>query len=301
MKTLLQVKKQIAIKNVGRQMVTMVERAIEIIRANCGNMQAQVKVSYAGENDDCVTVADKLAQEMYLTEIRKRFPAFGIIAEEEELTIPCTHRHLDIYFTIDPLDGTKAFARRQSHGVGTMLALVCNGNIIAVAIGDVNTGEVYAYADENDHCKVDRIRFGVKYTLEPEKKPLAEQYAFLLDHPREQPRIVQDMIGPAPKDGGMFKDFEIGSGSIGLRFARLWKGEVGGIFLTPTFDTPWDLMPVLGITKKLGFKFLKIDGEMLVNYEPEMVRTVTRMPHHLLIIHEKHTPELQQWLRNHKK
>ncbi len=282
------------------QIITMVEKAIEIIRANCGNMQAQVKVSYAGNNDDCVTIADKLAQEMYLEEIRKHFPTFGIIAEEQELTIPCTDKNFDVYFTIDPLDGTKAFARKQSHGVGTMLALISDGNIVAVAIGDVNTGEVYTYANESEHCEVTRLRFGVKYQLEPEKKPLAEQYAFLLDHPREQPEIVRNMILPAPKDGGLFKDFEIGSGSIGLRFARLWKGEVGGIFLTPTFDTPWDLMPVLGITKKLGFKFLKIDGRALVDFEPEMVRTVTRMPHNLLIIHETHTTELHQWMQNQK-
>lgn len=281
-------------------MVAMVEKAIKIIRDSCGDMQAQVKVGYGGEANDCVTVADKRAQEMYLEKIQEHFPTFGIIAEEQELTIPCTNKHFDVYFTIDPLDGTKAFARKQSHGVGTMLALVCDGKIIAVAIGDVNTGEVYYYADDNDRCEVTRLRFGVKYQLEPEKKPLAEQYAFLLDHPREQPEIVRDMILPAPKDGGLFKDFEIGSGSIGLRFARMWKGEVGGIFLTPTFDTPWDLMPVLGISQKLGFKFLRIDGEELIDYEPEMVRKVTRMPCNLLIVHEDHIPELQQWMQKQK-
>ncbi len=288
---------------IHKRMLVMVNKAIKIIRDNCGDVQAEIKLSYAGVNDDCVTIADRLAQEMYLREIKKFFPTFGIIAEEKELTIPCTDPRFNVYFTIDPLDGTKAFARKQSHGVGTMLALVCDEKIVAVAIGDANTGEIYSYANDEDRCIVQRLRFGKAYRLEPiTEKPLTDLYAFLLDHPREQPPVVQKMILPHPKHGGLFKDFEIGSGSIGLRFARLWKGEVGGIFLTPTYETPWDLMPVLGISKKLGFKFLRYENEtgMFIEAEPKLTKKVVEMPHNMLIIHEAHIAELNQWINKNK-
>src|SRR6185503_21353335 len=47
--------------------------------------------------------------------------------------------------TVDPLDGTKAFIRRQSQGVGTMVALVDDGRVQSAYIGDVNTQEIYGF------------------------------------------------------------------------------------------------------------------------------------------------------------
>lgn len=289
--------------DLGPQMVKMAKKAMAIIRANFGNMQAKAKVGYDGKNNDCVTIADHLAQAMYLREIRRHFPTFGVLAEEAELAIPCTDQKYDAYFTVDPLDGTKAFARKQSHGVGTMIALVEGGKIVAVVIGDVNTGEVYWYADTKARGEVIREKFGRDYNLQPATdKKLDKQYAFLLDHPREQPDVMQKMIMPHPNSGGLFKDFEIGSGSIGLRFARLWKGEVGAIFLCPTYDTPWDLMPVVGISQRLGFRFLRLtpaNGKFL-EFKPELVKKITHAPYATLIIHEKHMAELNQWMRKHK-
>ena len=49
------------------------------------------------------------------------------------------------FFTVDPLDGTKAFVRRQSHGVGTMVALVEQGRVVSAYVGDINTQEIYGY------------------------------------------------------------------------------------------------------------------------------------------------------------
>lgn len=290
---------QLPLLSIGQQMALMVEKAIGIIREESHDLVVEDKVGYDNVKWDCVTAGDRRAQEMYLKEIVMHFPTFGVIAEEKELTIPCTDANFDVYFTIDPLDGTKAYARKQSHGVSTMLALVCDGKIVAVTIGDANTGEIYSYADEDARGEVARWRFDKMEKLEPDVvRPLHQQYVLLLDNPRVQPEVVKDMATLFPAEGGLFKDFEIQGGSIGLRFARLWKGEIGGIILSPTHDTPWDLMPVLGISKRLGFKFFGLDPatNTFTEREPELTKVIVKKPFVELIIHETHVPEFKAWL-----
>ena len=56
------------------------------------------------------------------------------------------------YITVDPLDGTKAFIRRQSHGVGTMVAMVEEGQVVSAYVGDVNTQEIYGFPSRLHEC-----------------------------------------------------------------------------------------------------------------------------------------------------
>ena len=130
---------------VGLAMKEMVRRAIKAIREQRFVFDAQQKKSLGSSSDDLVTTADQQAQEIYLRVIRRCFPGFGIIAEEDGLRVPCTLPDRRLYFTVDPLDGTKAFARRQSAGVGTMVALVEEGRVLAAYVGDVMTQEIYGF------------------------------------------------------------------------------------------------------------------------------------------------------------
>ncbi|MDD5318824.1 MAG: hypothetical protein PHF79_03360 [Candidatus Pacebacteria bacterium] len=286
----------------GEAMIGLVTRAIEIIRAECHNITVENKIAYNGVDEDFVTNGDKKAQAMYISEIHRLFPTYGIIAEEKELAIPCTDADHDIYFTVDPLDGTKAYKRQQSHGVGTMLALVRDGKVIASYIGDANTGEIYGYDESLAEGEAKRVRFGRTSLLKPETDmPLPKQYVLLREAPHTFPANIAEIIMPA-KDGGVFKDIEVSGGSIGTFMARLWKGEAGAIILDPGFDTPWDLTPVVGISQKLGFEFYKLgpDGSFK-KHQPELVRKVTAKQYYEIIVHKTLVGEMKQWLAVRKK
>ncbi|MFA6297197.1 MAG: inositol monophosphatase family protein [Candidatus Paceibacterota bacterium] len=274
--------------NIKKIMLDMVNKAIQIIQQECHELTIENKVAYDGVGEDFATNGDKKAQEMYVREIKKHFPGVGMIGEEENLRVPCTIAGHDIFFTLDPLDGTKAYKRKQSHGVGTMIALVEDGKIVAAYVGDANTGEVYGYcavgdgADKDD--EVVRHRFGRKSLLKPNtEEGLKDQYILLRDGPHTFPGIEKK-----------FKNLEVGGGSIGTHVARLWKGEVGAVMLEPNYETPWDLVPVLGITLRLGFKFFKIDPNNgnLEEHIPEIVKEVVRKPYHELVVHSDHIREL---------
>ena len=62
------------------------------------------------------------------------------------------------------------------------------------------------------------------------------------------------------------------------------------------FDTPWDLAPIIGISRRLGFKFYDIVGDTLVPHEPVPVKVITERPYNQLVVHESSVKELEEWL-----
>ena len=117
------------------------------------NNEFTVKGLKEDGSPDKVSRADLLASDMYqklMTEHFVRPFGFGLIGEERKLDIPCLLEGMDIYFVFDPYDGTSALDRKQSHGIGTMCALVVNGIVVAVCIGDVNSQEMYYFRPGSD-------------------------------------------------------------------------------------------------------------------------------------------------------
>jgi fructose-1,6-bisphosphatase/inositol monophosphatase family enzyme len=274
----------------------LVPRAIKIIQDECADLTIIKKVGYDGVKDDLTTNGDMKAQAMYIKELTTLFPNYGIIAEENGVATKSQDSTDDIYFTVDPLDGTKAYERGSSQGVGTMIALCKNANVIAVCIGDANTGDIYSFAGEDKVGDVFHQRFGVTKKLTPKTNiSLLMQYVLLRSMPSKQPALINKMIGEIGNNG-IFKGTEICGGSIGIAFARLWKGEIGAMVLEAGFDTPWDLAPIIGISRRLGFKFYDIVGDTLVPHEPVPVKVITERPYNQLVVHESSVKELEEWL-----
>lgn len=279
--------------SVGTLMKEAVRRAIVAIRAQRFTFEARAKDTLFGDAD-FVTTADHAAQRVLVGLLRAWFPAYGIVAEEDHLRVPCTHPHHDIWFTVDPLDGTRAFMRRQSHGIGTMVSLVCDGEVIGACVGDVMTSEVYAARPDDPH--VHRVsEFGLAERLIVDlDRPLSQQWLLIGDNGRPRSPILVAMVAdPEP----LFSGIETTSGSIGIGIARLWKGEVGGAVFGPfAVGSPWDIYPIVGISRRLGFRFyaLPLEGPAYA-WAPLIDRGGTPIPHEVLVLHESRVDELARW------
>lgn len=280
---------------VGTLMKEAVRRAISIIRAQRFSFEARSKNPFdKRQPEDIVTSADTSAQQVLVSLLRAWFPDYGLVAEEDTLRVACTHDHHQLWFTVDPLDGTRAFMRRQSHGIGTMLSLICDGVVIGACVGDVMTQEVY-YA-RPDGSDVHRIsEFGIAETLAVDpSRELVRQSLLVCDRGRRHSTFLTTMVmGEQPLMWGV----ETASGSIGISFARLWKSEVGAAVFGPYHrGSPWDLYPLIGISKRLGFRFfeLPIDGEPQV-WNPLIDEHGPEVPHEILVVHESRLPELRTW------
>lgn len=279
----------------GFVMKEMVRRAIEAIRAERFAFEVTAKEGHSGLMDDIFTSADKAAQKIYIKMITEALPGYGIVAEEDHLRVE-PHPEIGMYFTVDPLDGTKAFKRRQSHGIGTMIALVRGDEVIAAYVGDVMTREIYGYRPESK--KVHRIsEYGFGETLAmDEGTPLRSQHILLRNRPENHSKLVQRMVAPQ----GLFQDFEIATGSVGVSTARLWKGEVGAVLLKPKFETPWDCAPLNGICHHLGFEMFvpNLAGDRWLDGDWRAFDKTRPMDTEQLIIHRSRVPELMDWLHN---
>lgn len=258
---------------VGRILKETVRRATVVIRNERLIFDSEVKEGYNGKMDDVCTSADRKAQEVYVLAVLECFPDFGIIAEEEIEGANGPGHEQKNYFTIDPLDGTKAYTRRQSHGVGTMVAMVRSGEVVSAYVGDINTEEIYGYRPGSD--KVHRItRLNTAELLDLRLgKLLHETHALLRDPSDTYSPEVRELLK-------RFKGHEVIGSSIGIWMAQLWKGEVAAAFMGPGWETPWDSTPVIGISKKLDCAFLRPDGHGgWEEFDPVPPRKVYRRDH----------------------
>lgn len=269
---------------VGRILKEAVRRAGAVIRAERLTFEQHAKAGYGGAMDDVFTSADIAAQEVYLRTFRECFPGAGVLGEEDALSLAAV-APITAWFTVDPIDGTKAFVRRQSHGITTMVALVDldasgNAEVISAYVGDVNSDEVYGYRPGSS--KVHRItRLDTFETLQvlPEGlPPLSRVHALLRDPAEEYSEPSQKIIAA-------FETHEVMGSSIGGWAARLWKGEVHALLFPASFDTPWDMTPVIGISKKIGFAFLRPEGGVWRAFDWEIPRKVQPREHDVLVIH----------------
>ena len=293
---------------VGIIMRDACRRAMFHARARCFEVEAEVKGVKAGGRTDWVTAADRECQEKVVKILRECFPDFGIIGEEDDLNVPCTLPGEDVHFTVDPIDGTSAYTRHQSHGWGCMIALVRNGVVIAVCIGDANSGELYYYrpGSENTHRLVRRGEHIRDVPLAIDKtRHLDTQPILLRDLPEHHNDLAQLLIrtGPFKKENGATKVLTA-DGSIGLSMARMWKGEVGGCVLKGAKKTPWDDTPVIGMSLRLGFTFLEIIPSLehlgtLAVHIPAPPMFEQPREHQLIVVHSSRVPQLVTWAEAH--
>ena len=91
-----------------------------------------------------------------------------------------------------------------------------------------------------------------------------------------------------------FKNYEVGGSSIGIWLARLWKREISAVIMEPGMETPWDATPIIGISLKLGYAFLrpKAKGCGWEEYQPVISKKVQTRDHDTLIVHRRDLPTL---------
>ncbi len=265
--------------SVGRILKEAVRRAATVIRAERQTFEAHTKQGYGGTMDDVFTSADKAAQEVYLRTFTECFPGCGVIGEEDSLSIAPT-APITAYFTVDPIDGTRAFIRRQSHGISTMVALVDGGEVMSAYIGDVSSNEVYGFRPGSE--RVHRItNLDAFETLAPREvcpARLGDVHGLLRDPPEAYAPQTQALVK-------QFKNYEVMGSSIGTWAARQWKGEVGAVIYARGYDTPWDTTPIIGICRKLGLAWLRPEAGAWVRYEPQLPLKPTMRDHDALVIH----------------
>jgi len=277
--------------SVGFIMKELVWRALMKIRAMRFEFEVHPKQT-PGRDDDVVTSADYASQGVYSKSLRECFPQYGIIAEEGHLRIRSRNGFL---FTVDPLDGTLAFKRKQSHGIGTMLALGdVQERVLAAYVGDIMTQEIFGFRPDSKKVhRISEFQISQDLSIDP-RRPLSTQYV-LLRNPTELHSRTTHILCSREMGMGLFHGIEVSGGSIGIGFARLWKSEVGAMILRPCVETPWDSWPIIGISQKLGFQFFALCKSKFKRWTPKISTRTWKRNFEVLVIHKSRVSEFENW------
>lgn len=241
---------------------------------------------------DQVTSADYAAQHAIVDMITKCFPQAWIIAEENNLSKPCTHATEKLYFTLDPLDWTRAYVRMQSDGIGSMIWIVLNNEIIGAAIADVMTKEVYMLNPETGWVE----RHHPRRYIDMEYTPKKHFRIAMLDDPRLYDERIARISIPQV---WYFDSLSVTNGSIGTNVARVWKNEASAFLFRSWTPTLWDWVPVVWISQKLWFVFLSYDNTKNQRQKNDHIwsldNSITLPP--TLMIHESEVEEFLEWYK----
>jgi len=143
----------------------------------------------------------------------------------------------------------------------------------------------------NDGIPPERLEIDPNRTLQDQ--------ILLLRDPVERLRSHHLLKFMTQEDNGLFDNYQITCGSIGITTAKLWKGEVGAAVLSGTKSTPWDENPVIGMSMRLGF----VGYLLLHNKGHERILSTDLGPsderrntdYDLLLIHASRRAELAEW------
>lgn len=275
-------------------MLDSVRHALERVRKRRFSFESTTKEAKFGSETkmDFVTNVDRETQEFYLDYYGEILPDIGIIAEEGEFYLPCDMDR-ELHLVMDPIDGTSAFVRQQSHAISTMLALLEDGDeVIAAYIGDIVSREVYGFGPHTQDVyrflsQTERIKLETDVS-----KPLSEQVVMIRRPVSYFSDAAQEVFAG---EKSPYRSYILEGGSMGTQFARLWKGEIGGILLSTDSIAPWDLDPVVGITSQMGFVYLMVDPDTnklrQIEVKPSMDKTT--FEGEVLVVHESRLPEFE--------
>ncbi|MGI9357707.1 MAG: 3'(2'),5'-bisphosphate nucleotidase CysQ [Rhizobiaceae bacterium] len=201
-----------------------------------------------------VTIADRRAEAIILAGLRGIAPDIAVVSEENAASHSLTPP--DLFFLVDPLDGTREFVKRDGKGSFTVnIALIKNGSpilgiVFAPALNRMFTGiafEATKTARENDH------QIFVRNI--PEDGPVAVASASHRD----------DETDAWLNKNGIERTVSIGSS---LKFCLLAAGEADSYpRFGPTME--WDTAAGDAVLRAAGGTVEHKDGEPLTYGKPD--------------------------------
>ena len=222
----------------------------EIMAVRAAGFDAQVK-----NDGSLVTIADQRAEaiiEARLAELAPSVPMLGEEAVAAGRIADCRDR----FFCVDPLDGTRGFAKGGDEFT-VNIALVENGTPTIGVVYAPATGELYA--GESGKVLSAKCHPQTGQFMEP-AKPISARAAL-----PAQPRIVaSDFSGRNERTGAFIATLNgiIAHASSSIKFCRIAEGAAD---LYPRFGdvSEWDAAAGHAILRAAGGDIMLLDGSPL--------------------------------------
>lgn len=205
------------------------------------------------------TDADRAAQELILSRVRRAFPGDALVAEESTATLAEAPHAGPRLWIVDPIDGTRGFAKKNGE-FSVMIAFVDHGKV-AVGLVYEPARERLTYASRGAGCwrrdggARTPERCQVSKTEEPGDATLTQSRS------KKSPGTVLRMQALCPA-----KILEVYS--AGIKLALVARGEADIYLNTYRAFHDWDICAGDILVEEAGGKVTGLGGETLSYGQP---------------------------------
>lgn len=257
-------------------MTTDCKFLVEIVKQAENISREAFTVKRKGGESDLVTNLDVKIEEFLIGEIKKAYPNFDIVSEEENYNKTPT----DNCFIIDPIDGTINFANKLPLWA-IQVAMKRNGKTVAAVIDMPRINEFY-YADESGAYLNDNK---INVSQVPIKNAL-----YAIDGNNNLAALQKMSKHTTNK-----RNF----GGVCVSMAFVAAGRIhGAVFRS---NKPWDYEPGLFLVEKAGGKTMNISGfhagamneEFLNILKLETAKNTNKS--NVFVLHSLNGDTLQTW------
>lgn len=199
---------------------------------------------------DVTTAADHAVQRILIQGLLREFPDDGILAEEEtELDLPSPAER-PRHWTIDPIDGTRGFARKNDE-FAIQVALVIGGEAVVGVVYEPAPGRL-TWAARGEGCWA-------------RGRGRAEAQRCSVSEAAEGPVVAMSRSRGLDEAAELLEAFggesRVATYSAGIKLALVARGECDlylGDYLT-LHD--WDVVPGHVLVEEAGGRVTNVDGE----------------------------------------
>lgn len=235
----------------AKQVAVEAGKEIMKIYSSAEDMQVEYK-----DGDMPLTAADKAANRVIISRLRKEFPDYAILSEEEKDNPLRLER--DLCFVVDPLDGTKEFIKRNGQFTVNIALSHKHRTVMGVIYVPVS-GELY-YASQGQGAFRTNVEHGEK----------TERLHVSANKDIKTLRVVLSNSHGCKQMDELLAKYQltnfvqVGSSLKGCMIA---SGEADVYYrYNPTME--WDTAAMQCIVEEAGGVFRQMDGtEMLYNRE----------------------------------
>ena len=212
------------------------------------------------DNDSPVTKADLAAHYILADGLARLAPDIPIVSEEDEssLAIPRVH---NLYWLIDPLDGTKEFIQKSDEFT-VNVALIENNKTVFGFVGIPALGSLYwggsnSSAFKTQYTSVNNVAEQIQVK---QSKGLTRVFASKSHLNSETKSFIENLSG----------DIELIQAGSSLKFLRIAEGEAD-IYprLAPTCE--WDTAAAHAVLEGAGGTVTQTDGTDLIYGKSEIL------------------------------
>jgi 3'(2'), 5'-bisphosphate nucleotidase len=243
---------KIALSDIVRIAEKAGEKVLEIYHSKDINWEVEAKA-----DDSPLTIADREANKIICDELEKLYPEIPIISEENKEVPYETRKDYQLFWLVDPLDGTKEFIKRNGEFTINIALVEGNRSVLGVVYAPV-LGTCY-FAKKNEG------------SFKTENGKTAQIHCAKFSKEDENLKVVasRSHINQETKDFiAQFKNPETVSMGSSLKFLLVAEGKAH-LYprLGPTME--WDTGAAQIVVEEAGGKVVKFEDNQTFTYNKE--------------------------------